>query len=196
MTDRSHPFVDANVWRSSNGLADCIAEEPGFDPDAPALVSALPPGRRELVSFLATSSVSRLAIAGRLRHEEERLSDLALLDPVSADWLIGSVLDTVAIDDPARGTVRIAFDLRAHRGVRLCLEPLASRLALLGELARHRRWPASWGVAPSGRPEDGPALAERLAAATGVRSRLLVRRLEAVERELGRGVDGRPFIFA
>jgi hypothetical protein len=196
VTDGSHPFVDANVWRSSDGLADCIAEEAGFDPDAPAVVSALPPGRRELVSFLATSSVSRLAITGRLRHEEERPSDLALLDPVSSDWLVGSVIDTVAIEDPARGTVRIAFDLRAHRGVRLCTEPLATRLALLGELARDRRWPASWGVAPSGRPDDAPALADRLATATGVRSRLLVRRLGSVERELGRGADGRPFSFA
>lgn len=195
MADPTHAVVDANVWRASDGLADCIAEEPSPLDEAPRIVSALPPGRRELISFLATSSVSRLTIAGTLRHEEERLSDLALLDPASSDWLTGSVLDSIAIDDPARGTVRVVFDLRAHRGERLCEEPLALRLGLLAGLGRDRRWPRSWGLSLSGRLDDADALSERLAAATGLRSLLLVRRLISSGRELGRTRSEEPFEF-
>ena len=193
-----HP-VDPRVWKASGGLADCIAEEPSPIGGDAAIVTVLPPGRRELIAF-RHGSARRLLLNGvdderPLSDEDEGLSDIGLIGTESLEWLGESVFDSVAIVDPSRPLARVIFDLRARRGERLCGEPLAERLALLQDLARDDRWPAWWGLGLSGRVDDRGELASRMSALTGEWSTHLVRRLIASERELGRTITGAPFDF-
>jgi hypothetical protein len=192
----AHALVDVRAWRASGGLADCIAEEPGPDDGGPQLATALPFGDRELISFGPTGATRLRFSPGPELREEPALSDISIVSDETEQWLAGSVLDSVAIGDPGRPIVRIVFDLRARSGRRLCEDPLSERLALLAELARDRRWPSWWGVGPSGRGRDAELLGDRLSLATGTGSRLMVRRLAARERELGRDFEGQRFVFA
>ena len=195
----THP-VDPRVWQASGGLTDCIAEELSPIGADAMIVTALPPGRRELISF-RHGSARRLRLSGvdderQRSDEDDGLSDIGLIETESLEWLGESVFDSIAIVDPSRPLARVVFDLRARRGERLCGEPLAERLALLQDLARDDRWPPWWGLGLSGRVSDWGELASRMSALTGEWSTHLVRRLIASERELGRAITGAPFDFA